>query len=209
MSPDAPDTTHLSDAELHDVVVITTAINEAEALYLMTRLEDSGIPVLRTADAINYHNPIKTPEIRVPRTLVARAQEIIDTARAEAKARALENAFDFDEVDEKDAKQYLPKFRLLTCVMGMVVTGLLIGANIRLDYSFGNSDDLEAGRADFQVDRPAKSMVRELGWPFQFYKVDYPGEVYYYPIAFCADILVLIAVLAVTTVGTEWWLRRR
>ena len=111
--------------------------------------------------------------------------------------------------DSNGIKKTRPKFRLLTCVMAMVVTGILVGANIRLDYSFGYSDDLEAGRADFQVDRPAKSMVREMGWPFQFYKVDYPGEVYYYPIAFCADILVLIAVLTVTTVGTEWWLRRR
>jgi len=102
---DDADTIHLSDAELHDVVVLTTAVNEAEALYLMNRLEDSGIPVLRTADAVNYHNPIKNPEIRVPRVLVARAQEIVDVARQEAKARALENAFDVDEVDEKDARK--------------------------------------------------------------------------------------------------------
>jgi len=99
---DAADTTHLSDAELHDVVVLTRAVNEAEALYLKNRLEESGVPVLRTADAINYHNPIKEPEIRVPRVLVARAQQVVDAARAEAKSRAIENAFESDELDASD-----------------------------------------------------------------------------------------------------------
>jgi len=111
--------------------------------------------------------------------------------------------------DSNGIKQNRPKLRLLTCVMGMVVAGILIGANIRPDFSYGYLDDLDEGRADFQVDRPAKSIVREMGWPFQFYKVDYPGEKYYRLIPFCADILVFIAILAVTTAGTEWWLRRR
>jgi len=105
------DTTHLSDAELHDVVTVATAFNEAESMYLGNRLEESGIPVLRTAESVNYFSP--NPRIRVPRTLQKRAQEVIETARAEAKARALEDAFNVEEVDEKDAKKD-PLIRTMT-----------------------------------------------------------------------------------------------
>jgi hypothetical protein len=108
--------------------------------------------------------------------------------------------------DSNGIQRKRPTFRLLTWVVGVVVAGTLIGANVRLGYSFGYWDDLAEGRA---VDGQAKYMVRGMGWPFQFYKIDYPAEEYYYLDKFCADILVSIAILAVTTVGTERWLRRQ
>lgn len=101
----AAHTTHLSDAELHDVIVVATAANEAEMLYLSERLEEAGIPLARLSESIRYHNPLSSrPEIRVPRVLAIRAREIIDAARVEAEHRAVDNAFDQESVEQIDAK---------------------------------------------------------------------------------------------------------
>jgi hypothetical protein len=94
------ETTHLSEAELRDLVVVCLPAHDTEAFYLISRLEEAGIPAAQIADTMRY--PGTVPDIRVPRALLGKAKEVVDTAREEAKKRALSDAQETTDVDEKD-----------------------------------------------------------------------------------------------------------
>jgi hypothetical protein len=92
------ETTHLGKGELADLVPLTTAANEAEALYLVERLEEAHIRATAFTESMRYPN--MHPEIRVPRVLLDAARKVIEKARKEAHQRALDFAFEDDETGD-------------------------------------------------------------------------------------------------------------
>ncbi len=89
----------LSQDELLDLARIQTD-SPAEAMYLEDALADVGIPTSTRAEGGPFQNARLKPEVCVPRKLIAEASAVVARARDEAKKRGIEQAFEFENVED-------------------------------------------------------------------------------------------------------------
>ncbi len=93
----------LSAHDLQDLVTAAMAASDIESSYLLDTLEDAGIPVSNIRQsAFRFGESFvdRGQVILVPRKLLERAQAVVEKARAAARNRGLDAAFEEQFVEE-------------------------------------------------------------------------------------------------------------
>lgn len=88
----------LTEHELHDVTVVTTAENEFEAVALIEALEEAGIPAMKRGGIVHLSS-LGQREVLVPRKLFEAARAEILKSRSDATERGVADAFKPENAD--------------------------------------------------------------------------------------------------------------
>lgn len=101
-----PEQPQLSEEELHDVVVVSVAANELEAIAMINSLEDDGIPAMKRGGIVHLGSAQQV-DVLVPRVLLDQARCGVEKFRAAASERGVEEAYKPENIEEQwnDSKQ--------------------------------------------------------------------------------------------------------
>jgi hypothetical protein len=95
----------ISPAELQDLVLLERTGSVPEAGFLVSLLEDEGIPAVIHGESLSglTAGEWSRPEVRVPRVLLDEAKAIILKGRDAARTRGIEDAFTEEKIEEEVA----------------------------------------------------------------------------------------------------------
>jgi hypothetical protein len=93
----------LTPAELQDLVLLERTGSVPEAGFLVSLLEDEGIPAVIHGESLSglTAGEWSLPEVRVPRVLLDEAKAIIVKGRDAARTRGIEDAFSEEKIEEE------------------------------------------------------------------------------------------------------------
>jgi len=97
------DAQEITPAELQDLVLLERTGSVPEAGFLVSLLEDEGIPAVVHGASLSGLAASEwiRPEVKVPRVFLDEAKAIIAKGRDTARARGIEDAFSEEKIDEE------------------------------------------------------------------------------------------------------------